>query len=199
MAPQRKKSNRTTRRGRNANSSLEHYTTYGTCSPGSSLTVTWSSVVDLIHSSTFRIVNVSAEACATDTATANQLQSGPALLQLRVLAPDGKSTLFTGPVTLATSVRSRVPCNVDKSLDYVGPWRGDHLISLDCLCPKKGYEIGVTAIIKMTLRVYRPSFAEACPTYQSPTLPNKGVCGVSLHEEEELGSFTDIKSPTQDI
>lgn len=137
----------------------------GQVSPGSSATIGWSILNDLVQSTTFRIRSIKLTISPRDVATANGLQTGPALAQLRQLDPTGRQTLRSSSI-IQTSTTSITHVTVDK-VEYVGPWRGDALISIDCICPSKGYEIGFIYNLVVIFQVSIQPKGDACPTYCS--------------------------------
>lgn len=139
-------------------------------SPASSAVIGWNMVPDAAHSSTFRLTNATVTGTALDAATANSLQTGPAFIQMRQIAPDGKTTLRSSTIKQFGANPRSYQLRTD-SVEYPGPWRGDALFAVDCLCPKKSYEIGCAMTISLTFTYDHEPNSEHCPTIEAtPTL-----------------------------
>lgn len=168
MAPRRqflrKKCRNFTRSSRSAHTRIYQQFT-GQASPGNSAVVGWTHLPSIVQDATFKIHSIIVTFSPRDVATANSLQTGPALLQCRQIDPTGKLTLRSSPIfhTNTTAVRH---INVDR-VEYVAPWRGDALISLDCICPTKGYEVGFIYTMVVIYDVTVQPKPDACPTFCS--------------------------------
>lgn len=165
MAPRR--SRRSRRRGSSRRASapiLRDEITYLTViTPNQTSSVTLSMLPDAVRESTFRLSSFRVSAGSLDVATANKYTDGPAFFQMRQLAVDGVSTIKVSPVFAAGPQPRTFHLQTDK-LEYPGPWKGAHLVAVDCLCPNKGYERGVGMSVTLQFTRNHVPTSEACPT-----------------------------------
>lgn len=162
MAPKKRNARRGNKRS-SSNRINDEITLISIISPASSLAVSWQRVPTEVQEASFRISLIRVHAASLDVATANAFSDGPGFFQIRQLHTDGKTTLRASNI-LQASTSTRTFHMRPNGIEYPGPWRGDNILAVDCLCPKKGYErgIAITLYIKF-VRTHIP-VSEACPT-----------------------------------
>lgn len=162
MAPKRSGMRRRRRR-RGGIKLYDESTFISQISPNSSVTISWSLLPSPVQHATFKLKSFRVTASSLDVATANAFSDGPAFFQMRQLDTDGKTTLRTSPPFVVGPQPKSFHLRCDPK-EYVGPWRGDHLVAVDCLCPKTGYERGLGLSISLRYVHDHIPISEACPT-----------------------------------
>lgn len=137
----------------------------GTVAPASSFAVSWSHIPERVSSATFRLVQVKLTAASLDVAVANSFKDGPAVFQIRQLHTDGKTTLRSSPALMVGTNSRTFHLRPDR-IEYPGPWRGDNIVSVDCLCPHKGYERGMTVVLRLSFTHDHVPASDDCPTIE---------------------------------
>lgn len=183
----RRRTRRSKRRSRGTRL-ISEFQAYGVYSPNTSMVIGWSRLPSLVQDSTFRLIHFSISGSSLDTASANKFQDGPAFIQLRQLSPDGKTTLRCSRVFALTGNKT-FSLRTDR-IEYPGSWRGDALVSLDVLCPKKGYERGIACTLYLKFTYDHIPLSEACPNIEAvPTCSTSG-----LHHQQATPSVLSIET-----
>lgn len=134
--------------------------------PASSLIVSWTNLPAVCKECAFTVANVTLQICGVDTATANKQTFGSCLVQVRQLSPNAQSNTASGN-TIKSSKLWMIGSAPRKhgfrplQVEYPESFRGD-VLSIDCICPQEGWEIGAQMTFVILFNVKHKSQSEAC-------------------------------------
>lgn len=177
--PNRKRARKQRPRRRIQRAMLAEYNGRSIISPAASLIFGWNDLPEVCKRSAFVIKSITLEASAVDTATANKQTFGSALLQIRQLTPYASTddTSATGLKSSKLFMVGQQPKTIHfkpVAMEYPEKYRGKACVSIDCICPREGWEIGALLVIRMVFDVKHPSTTEACKTTLA-TVPTKTI------------------------
>lgn len=144
----------------------------GVLSPASRAQVFKSEFYPLTRDRVFRLSKIQVEVAANDVATANALVVGSSVVQ-PALGDGWKGFISSRPPVIVGLQPRRFTMGP-------GPWVGTAspdeaiLFELACICPKKGWEVGVMYVINITLDVKPGFLASSCKEMRHVPLDQNG-------------------------